>query len=119
MTDHSHHHHAPGASTQCQHARNPAAGSQANLPPNTIYTCPMHPEIRQVGPGFCPICGMALEPVTAALDTGPSHELLDMTRRFWIGLGLTLGIVHAWGAEGRAPRGCPMHPNAASCDCAH
>ena len=52
-----------------------------------IYTCPMHPEIRQVGPGSCPICGMALEPVTVTAESGPNPELADMTRRFWIGLG--------------------------------
>jgi Cu+-exporting ATPase len=55
-----------------------------------IYTCPMHPQIRQVGPGSCPICGMALEPEVASLDDGPNHELADMTRRFWIGLVLAL-----------------------------
>jgi Cu+-exporting ATPase len=54
-------------------------------PAGTIYTCPMHPEIRQVGPGSCPICGMALEPEVASLDAAPNHELIDMTRRFWIG----------------------------------
>jgi Cu+-exporting ATPase len=59
-------------------------------PEGTIYTCPMHPEIRQVGPGSCPICGMALEPDMATADTGPNPELIDMTRRFWIGLLLTL-----------------------------
>ena len=57
-----------------------------------IYTCPMHPEVRQVGPGSCPICGMALEPVVATAETGPSAELVDMTRRFWIGLVLTLPV---------------------------
>jgi len=61
-------------------------------PAGTIYTCPMHPEIRQIGPGFCPICGMALEPATATLDSGPSEELVDMSRRFWIGLVLTLPV---------------------------
>ena len=61
-------------------------------PAGTIYTCPMHPEIRQVGRDFCPICGMALEPVTAPLDAGPSEERVDMTRRFWIGLVLTLPV---------------------------
>ena len=65
----------------------------ADVPAGTIYTCPMHPEIRQVGPGFCPICGMALEPVLAAPDAGPNPELVDMTRRFWIGLALTLPVV--------------------------
>ena len=58
----------------------------------TTYTCPMHPEIRQVGPGSCPICGMALEPEIATPDTGPNPELIDMTRRFWIGLVLTLPV---------------------------
>jgi Cu+-exporting ATPase len=57
------------------------------------YTCPMHPQIRQMGPGSCPICGMALEPVLATADTGPSPELRDMTRRFWIGVVLTIPVV--------------------------
>jgi Cu+-exporting ATPase len=63
------------------------------LPAGTIYTCPMHPEIRQVGPGSCPICGMALEPEVASLETGPNPELADMTRRFWIGGALALPAV--------------------------
>jgi Cu+-exporting ATPase len=63
------------------------------VPEGTIYTCPMHPQIRQVGPGSCPICGMALEPVLATAETEPSHELVDMTRRFWIGLVLSLPVV--------------------------
>ena len=58
----------------------------------TIYTCPMHPEIRQIGPGVCPICGMALEPELASSEAGPNPELIDMTRRFWIGLVLTLPV---------------------------
>ena len=57
-----------------------------------IYTCPMHPEIRQAGPGSCPICGMALEPVMATAETEPNPELADMTRRFWIGLALTVPV---------------------------
>ena len=57
------------------------------------YTCPMHPEIRRMGPGACPICGMALEPVTVTADTGPSSELTGMTRRFWISLVLALPVV--------------------------
>ena len=64
----------------------------APVPEGTIYTCPMHPEIRQVGPGSCPICGMALEPAIATADSGPNPELIDMTRRFWIALALTLPI---------------------------
>ena len=57
------------------------------------YTCPMHPEIRQKGPGACPICGMALEPVTVSLDDRPNEELEDMTRRFRWSLVLTLPIL--------------------------
>ncbi len=57
-----------------------------------IYTCPMHPEIRQVGPGSCPICGMALEPEVYSADTGPNEELIDMTRRFWIGVALSIPV---------------------------
>ena len=63
------------------------------VPEGTIYTCPMHPELRQVGPGSCPICGMALEPEVASLDAPPNPELADMTRRFWIGLVLALPAV--------------------------
>jgi Cu+-exporting ATPase len=55
-----------------------------------IYTCPMHPQIRRMEPGSCPICGMALEPVTTGAETGPNSELLDMTRRFWIGSALAV-----------------------------
>src|SRR6185295_630167 len=57
-----------------------------SVPEGTVYTCPMHPEIRQIGPGSCPICGMALEPEIARPDIGPNPELVDMMRRFWIGL---------------------------------
>jgi Cu+-exporting ATPase len=62
-------------------------------PKDAIYTCPMHPEIRQIGPGSCPICGMALEPLVATAESGPNHELIDMTRRFWIGLALTAPVL--------------------------
>jgi Cu+-exporting ATPase len=58
----------------------------------TIYTCPMDPEVRQVGPETCPICGMALEPEQVSLDQGPDPELVDMTRRFWIALALTAPV---------------------------
>src|SRR6201996_5034223 len=61
-------------------------------PAGTIYTCPMHPEVRQVGAGSCPICGMALEPEQISLDDAPDPELIDMTRRFWIALGLTVPV---------------------------
>jgi Cu+-exporting ATPase len=62
-------------------------------PPGTIFTCPMHPEVRQVGPGSCPDCGMALEPAEITLDQGPNDELLDMTRRLWIGGALAVPVV--------------------------
>ncbi len=58
----------------------------------TIYTCPMHPEIRQEGPGSCPICGMALEPEVVSADAPPNPELADMTRRFWIALVVTIPV---------------------------
>jgi len=91
---HDHHRHgevmtAPAA----QSSRHRSQRAAAVEPPGTIYTCPMHPEIRQVGPGNCPICGMALEPVVATADSGPNPELLDMTRRFWIGLALAIPVV--------------------------
>src|SRR3954453_4589850 len=66
---------------------------EPEMPAGTIYTCPMHPQIRQAGPGSCPICGMALEPEVASLETGPNPELADMTRRFWIGGALALPAV--------------------------
>jgi Cu+-exporting ATPase len=77
----------------------------------TIYTCPMHSQIRQVGPGNCPICGMTLEPVKATAKVGENRELVDMTRRFWVGLVLTLpvfvlemgGHIPALGLHGLVP----------------
>jgi Cu+-exporting ATPase len=68
------------------------AGAPAPVKAGGIYTCPMHPQIRQVGPGHCPICGMALEPVDTTADAGENHELADMSRRFWVGLVLTLPV---------------------------
>ncbi len=65
----------------------------AEAAPGVMYTCPMHPQIRQAGPGACPICGMALEPEVATAETGPSQELVDMRRRFWIGLALAVPVV--------------------------
>lgn len=66
--------------------------AQDNVPAGTIYTCPMHPEIRQEGPGSCPICGMALEPETFSLDTGPDPEYIDMRRRFWVSALFTIPL---------------------------
>ncbi|WP_281431677.1 HAD-IC family P-type ATPase, partial [Methylocystis sp. H62] len=60
---------------------------------NVIYTCPMHPQIRQIGPGNCPICGMTLEPLVASNEAQPNAELIDMTRRFWIGLALATPVL--------------------------
>jgi len=69
------------------------AAPQPPAPEGTVYTCPMHPDVRQVGPGSCPICGMALEPESPGLDDGPNPELADMSRRFWIGLALALPLM--------------------------
>jgi P-type Cu+ transporter len=72
----------------------PAASGRADeSPKGAEYTCPMHPQIRQIGPGSCPICGMALEPVMASAEISENAELTDMTRRFWVGLALTLPVL--------------------------
>lgn len=61
--------------------------------PEAIYTCAMHPQIRQLGPRNCPICGMTLEPAIVTGKEGPSEELQDMSRRFWIGLAVSIPVV--------------------------
>ena len=66
--------------------------AQVSLPISVEYVCPMHPEIVQSEPGTCPICGMALERRSVTLDEEANPELIDMTRRFWVSLGLTLPI---------------------------
>ncbi|HZZ30571.1 MAG TPA: copper-translocating P-type ATPase [Phenylobacterium sp.] len=66
--------------------------TSAAAAPGAVYTCPMHPQIRQAGPGHCPICGMTLDPETVAADAAPNAELADMTRRFWIALALTVPV---------------------------
>jgi P-type Cu+ transporter len=67
--------------------------SQKTLPgAGAIYTCPMHPQIRHRGPGNCPICGMTLEPLVATVEEGTNVELRDMSRRFWVGLVLTIPV---------------------------
>jgi Cu+-exporting ATPase len=88
------------AGCQTKFSDNPTkylARSEMEAPPaapeGTIYTCPMHPQIRQVGPGFCPICGMALEPDLITATSGPNPDLADMIRRFWLGLVLALPVV--------------------------
>ncbi|MBO6548544.1 MAG: cadmium-translocating P-type ATPase [Rhizobiales bacterium] len=85
------HHHASGDK--------PVKGGKHDKVPEgfsgTVYTCPMHPEVRNPGPGSCPICGMGLEPEKAAIgeDEGPNPELVDFTRRFWVGTVLTIPLL--------------------------
>ncbi|WDZ80691.1 copper-translocating P-type ATPase (plasmid) [Ensifer adhaerens] len=85
---HAHHHHANQNAAPAKAEDKP--GSQQD---GVIYTCPMHPQVRQFGPGNCPICGMALEPEIITTDAGPSRELVDMRRRFWVGLVLVLPVL--------------------------
>ncbi|MCF1479679.1 copper-translocating P-type ATPase [Agrobacterium vitis] len=84
-----HHHHA----TEGHAAGNGAASSMTTQTEGVIYTCPMHPQVRQIGPGNCPICGMTLEPEVVTAETGPSAEYLDMRRRFWVGLVLSVPVL--------------------------
>ncbi|WP_370635071.1 copper-translocating P-type ATPase [Methylocystis sp. WRRC1] len=80
-------------SGQRGHARaTPRVAGPTPPEPGVIYTCPMHPQVRQVGPGVCPICGMTLEPLVTTAAEAPSTELIDMTRRFWIGLSLAVPV---------------------------
>ncbi|HZX27020.1 MAG TPA: copper-translocating P-type ATPase [Telluria sp.] len=96
MHDHAMHHHAAPA---------PAA---APLPEGTIYTCPMHPEVRRDAPGTCPKCGMTLEPVMPALEEEGNPELADFRRRFWWTLPLTVAVaLLAMGAHKLFPDGLP------------
>jgi Cu+-exporting ATPase len=81
----------PGSCPKCGMALEPVAPAPAR--PRTKWTCPMHPQIVRDEPGSCPICGMALEPMMVTADEGPDPELVDMTRRFWIGLVLTLPLL--------------------------
>ncbi len=100
----------PGSCPKCGMAleRNPAVPAR---PTAVVYTCPMHPEVRQDAPGACPKCGMALEPlVTEAPPEEENGELQDMTRRFWIAVGLALPVVllamgaHLPGLDALSPR---------------
>lgn len=94
----SHNYYFCGAGCKTKFIANPSRYLEASAKEvepvieGAIYTCPMHPQIQQVGPGTCPICGMALEPMTVTADSGPNHELADMTRRFWVGLMLTIPV---------------------------
>ncbi len=81
-----------------EHLKHPHPGHSGHQehpvhPDPVEYTCPMHPEVRQMGPGTCPKCGMALEPVVATLEEAPDHELKDMSRRFWTSAVLTAPIL--------------------------
>src|SRR6266498_1627583 len=80
----------PGACPKCGMALEPAAPAAPLV--KTEYVCPMHPEIVRAEPGACPICGMALEPRTVTLEEETNPELIDMTRRFWIGVVLSVPI---------------------------
>ena len=74
-------------------AQYPAAGAVREAAEGTIWTCPMHPQIRRNSPGQCPICGMTLEPLEPTLDEEPSPELINMTRRFWVSAVLSLPLL--------------------------
>src|SRR5438045_3333340 len=82
--DHSHHSH--GAAARTSPAAVPAKGRR-------LWTCPMHPQILRDGPGSCPICGMALEPLTPTAEEPENPELVAMTRRFWAGVALSLPLL--------------------------
>jgi len=87
VMDGTHHDHS--------HTARAPATAKPDLPDDhgqVEYTCPMHPQVRQIGPGNCPICGMALEPMLATAEQGGSPELRDMTRRFWIGTAFTAPV---------------------------
>jgi Cu+-exporting ATPase len=91
VSDKNHQYHHHHAAPRQEHAE---------VAPGTIWTCPMHPQIRRDGPGQCPICGMALEPLEPTAEEGPNPELIDMTRRFWFSAVLTLPlVVLAMGSE--------------------
>jgi Cu+-exporting ATPase len=77
---------------------------------DAIYTCPMHPEVRQKGPGTCPKCGMALEPEMPTVEEGPNHELVDMTRRLWISAALAIPLLVL--AMGEMVGFAPLGPHA-------
>ena len=106
-SDHDHGHHDHGHHAQAGHCHGGhghggpggghggghGGGNRAPADPGALYTCPMHPEIQQVGPGTCPICGMALEPLAPSADAGPNEELIDFRRRFWVGLVFAVPLV--------------------------
>src|SRR5262245_11139909 len=83
MKHHDHHGH---------HTHDAAKAPAPAAPPGTIYTCPMHPQIRQVGPGTCPICGMTLEPLMPT-EVEDESDLRSVQRRFWIAAALSAPVV--------------------------
>ena len=85
---HCHHDHPGTPAPVAPRAAPPVAGDA-----DTTYTCPMHPEVRQQGPGSCPICGMALEPLTPSAASGDNPELVDMTRRFIVAAALAFPLL--------------------------
>jgi heavy metal translocating P-type ATPase len=91
------HQHDHASHKESKTARRGVTNEDAHQDPShaadVIYTCPMHPQIRQVGPGNCPICGMTLEPLVASTEAEPNADLIDMTRRFWMGLVLTAPVL--------------------------
>ncbi|SDA94484.1 Cu+-exporting ATPase [Sinorhizobium sp. NFACC03] len=97
MDDNKHHHKHEGHEHHHPANQNATSSGAPDKPgpqqEGVIYTCPMHPQVRQIGPGNCPICGMTLEPEVVTADTGPSPELVDMRRRFWAGLVLTWPVL--------------------------
>ena len=101
MNEHAHHHAAGTATSPAQPPKGPSRDDQAALASAaTIYTCPMHPQIRRPQPGNCPICGMTLEPEMPALEDEGNPELESFTRRFWWTLPLSLiGVVLAMGGH--------------------
>lgn len=88
--DHAHHNKAADGGHCCHH-KDGQQVAKPEIPAGAemMYTCPMHPQVRQSKPGNCPICGMTLEPEKISLDAGPSHELKNMTRRFWLSAALS------------------------------
>ncbi len=93
---HAHGQHAHGQHAHRQHAHGHRVAGSAPIVPgadNVEYTCPMHPKIVQLGPGSCPICGMALEPMAITAEAPEDHELRDMTRRFAVSAALSLPLL--------------------------
>ena len=83
----------PATDQRHSHGAAGHAETSPSVPAGATYTCPMHPEIVRDGPGSCPICGMALEPMTVTADADVDPELLDMTRRFWVCVALTVPLL--------------------------